>query len=88
MGLTCVGKKYLMLVVGGYDSKIHCYTCKRWTEGQEVDATHHFTYKFSLGGHMDSIKDFAFTWPDLEFASGLQYLASGSQDKNIRIWKL
>ena len=27
--MTPVGKKYLLLVVGGYDRNVHCYTCLR-----------------------------------------------------------
>lgn len=89
--LTLIGQKYLLLVVGGYDRQIHCYTCPR---AQHIVAeTHkvskHFTYKFSLTGHMDSLKDFAFTGShSLQLPNQVQYLASGSQDNNIRIWKL
>ena len=36
MGLTVIGKKYLMLVVGGYDKNIHVYTCLR--EAQSLAA--------------------------------------------------
>ena len=27
--ITYIGLSYLMVAVGGYDSKIHCYTCLR-----------------------------------------------------------
>ena len=61
MGLTVVGKKYLMLVVGGYDKNIHVYTCLR--QAQPKDLSKYFQYKFSLTGHIDSLKSFQFTNP-------------------------
>jgi len=70
--MTCIGKKYLLMVVGGYDSNIHCYTCLRngfKEEGSSVSKA--FTYKFSLTGHMNSLKDFAFTYPKFKFSNGL-----------------
>ena len=86
-GLTPIGDGHLLLVVGGYDSNIHCYTCLR---NPPVDQDHHkfFDYKFSLTGHMDSIKDFAFTKRNFEIANDIQLLASCSQDKYIRLWKI
>jgi len=35
-------------------------------------------------GHLNSIKDMAFSPP----VAGVSYLASASQDQNIRIWKV
>jgi hypothetical protein len=29
MSLATIGKKHLLLVVGGYDSNVHCYTTLR-----------------------------------------------------------
>lgn len=87
--LTTIGKKHLFLVIGGYDSKIHCYTCLRTPyQPAEKDLHKHFTYKFSLTGHKDSVKDFSFTKQYFEFPNEIQYLASCSQDHNIRLWKL
>jgi hypothetical protein len=37
---------------------------------------------------MDSIKDLAFTSKKYELADNVQYLASCSQDHNIRMWKI
>jgi hypothetical protein len=72
MELTLVGSKYLLLVVGGYDSNIHCYTCLRkehTPEGTSIDK--HLAYKFSLTGHMNSLKDFTFTNPKITFSNNL-----------------
>ena len=87
--MTTIGKKYILVVVGGYDSNIHCYTCLRKEHiNENHDVKKAFSYKFSLTGHMNSLKDFAFTSPQFSFKSGLQLLASASQDQNIRLWKI
>jgi len=75
--LTAVGQKYLLLVVGGYDKNVHCYTCLR-NAHQKAESPQLFTYKFSLTGHMNSLKDFSFTAPKYEFDNEIQYLASCS----------
>jgi len=85
MEMTLVGKNYLLLIVGGYDKNIHCYTCPIIPTSEPET---HFSYKFSLTGHMDSLKDFSFTYPKVELPNELQLLASCSQDNNIRLWKL
>ena len=85
--MSPIGEKYLLVVVGGYDSNIHCYTCLR-NPPTDQDKYQHFQYKFSLTGHMDSIKDFAFTLRHFEMAGDIQYLASCSQDNYIRLWKI
>jgi hypothetical protein len=77
MELTPIGSKYLLLVVGGYDSNIHCYTCLRSMHKQNNPETY-FKYKFSLTGHLNSIKDFAFTSPKFNLPDAVQYLASCS----------
>lgn len=60
MELQRLGEKHLLLAVGGYDKNIHMYLIPR-IQYQQNDDTKLFKYKFSLLGHMDSIKDFAFT---------------------------
>lgn len=44
-----------------------------------------FNYKFSMLGHLNSIKDLAVS-PKL--ANDTTYIASASQDYNIRVWCL
>lgn len=80
MQITTIGKKHLLLVVGGYDSNIHCYTCLRGSGD--------FVYKFSLTGHLNSIKDFSFTSQKFVLPDDTFYLATCSQDNYIRLWKL
>jgi len=48
-----------------------------------------FKYVFSLTGHLNSLKDFAFTSEVAQFEDpSIQFLASCSQDKYIRLWKI
>ena len=77
-----IGEKHLLVVVGGYDLNIHCYIVPRipYQDGQKT-----FKYKFSLLGHFNSLRDFDFT-PLMD--QGVRYMASSSQDGNIRLWKL
>jgi hypothetical protein len=65
MEMTLIGEKYLLVVVGGYDSKIHCYTCLR-NNDQQQPIDKYFEYKLSLTGHLNSLKSFAFTYPKFE----------------------
>ena len=60
--------QHLMLMIGGYDSKIHVYTTKR-------DMGDEMTFRFSMLGHLDSIKDLCVS-PAL--GKNTRYLASGS----------
>jgi WD40 repeat protein len=61
---------YLLLMIGGYDSKIHVYTTKRDMGGE-------ITFRFSMLGHLNSIKDLSVS-PAI--GQNTRYLASGSQD--------
>ena len=46
-----------MVIVGGYDSKLHVYTTRRGkTDSHPSEA---LTYHFSMLGHLNSIKDIA-----------------------------
>lgn len=60
MGVTEFGGKHLMLVVGGYDSKIHIYLVPTIAH-QNPESKSIFKYKVSLPGHFNSIRDFDFT---------------------------
>ena len=80
MSIATIGKKHLLLVVGGYDSNVHCYTTLRGSGD--------FQYKFSLTGHLNSIKDFSFTSHKFKLTDETQYLSTCSQDKYIRLWKI
>ena len=73
------GANDLLLLTGGYDSKIHVYMTEQGMSPSD------FRYQFSMPGHFNSIKSIAFS-PVL--AQNAFYMASGSQDQNIRIWKL
>ena len=44
---------YLLLMMGGYDCKIHVYTVKRGSDLSELK------FRFSMLGHLNSIKDLA-----------------------------
>mgnify|MGYP000120712627 CR=1 FL=1 len=77
--LKKIGANDLLLLTGGYDSKIHVYMTEMGAAPSEL------RYQFSMPGHFNSIKSLAFS-PAL--ANDAFYLASASQDKNIRIWKL
>ena len=59
MGLIPYGDKHLMMAVGGYDMCIHIYLIPRIPYQEQITKT--FKYKFSLLGHMNAIRAFAFT---------------------------
>jgi len=75
--LSELGNTHLILLIGGYDSKIHVYTFRKNSSN--------LVYKFSMLGHFNSIKSIAVS-PLLK--DKVVYIASGSQDNNIRIWKM
>jgi WD40 repeat protein len=77
--LKSIGESHLMLLSGGYDSKVHVYCTSRDAAPSELK------YHFSLLGHFNSIKSIQFSE---DMANSVNYLATGSQDQNIRIWKL
>ena len=56
--IHCIGDGHLMVAVGGYDSKVHIYTTKRQSEEEPAYA---LKYHFSMLGHLNSIKDLAFS---------------------------
>lgn len=51
--IRCIGEEQIMVLTGGYDSKIHVYTI-----GRKLDDK--LTYQFSMLGHFNSIKDLSF----------------------------
>ena len=77
--LTTLGPEHLMLMIGGYNSQMHIYTI-----GGKDDQ---FTYRFSALGHLNSIKSIAIS-EELTPGSETRYVASGSQDQYIRVWKI
>lgn len=77
--LKTLGEGDLLLLTGGYDSKIHIYMTVRGAAASEL------LYQLSMTGHFNSIKSLHFS-PEL--AQSSSYLVSGSQDHNIRVWKL
>jgi len=83
LGLIAIGDKHLMLAIGGYDINIHIYLIPR-IQHQSADQKI-FKYKFSLLGHMNSMRYFAFS-PVLD--KQIFYMASCSQDSYIRLWKV
>ena len=52
--LGCIGEEQIMLLTGGYDSKIHVYTIGRKADDK-------LAYQFSMLGHFNSVKDLAFS---------------------------
>lgn len=74
--MSVLNDKSIILACGGYDSAVHIYSLER-------GKADYLTYMFSLGGHLDSIRDFCFR---NEGESLL--LASCSQDSYIRLWKI
>lgn len=44
-------------------------------------------YKFSMLGHLNSVKDIAIS-EVLANTDQIRYIASASQDNNIRVWKI
>jgi len=77
-----IGEQTLLVLVGGYDSKVHVYTTIR-----SSDKPTELKFAFSMLGHMNSVKDLAFSAP-LGPTKEINYLASCSQDHIIRIWKV
>lgn len=70
---------HLILAMGGLDNKIHLYCGKR---------TEKFTRACELKGHTDWIRNLDFSLPIKNGEKSSVLLASSSQDKGIRIWKL
>ena len=68
--ITTLGS-HLLLLTGGYDSKIHVYATDRGHTSTEL------RFHFSMLGHFNSVKDLAIS-PQMD--GGALYLASGSQD--------
>lgn len=81
MALIPHGEKHLMLAIGGYDMNIHIYLIPRIPfQGGKT-----FKYKFSLLGHANAIRAFAFTQT---IKDNVRFMASCSQDTYIRLWKI
>lgn len=87
VALHGLGSNHILLLSGGYDSQIHVYSTQRGIEQTPL------TYHFSMLGHFNSIKSLTFS-PEIGRNSEdpdkqeIFYLASCSQDHNIRIWKI
>ncbi|KAJ7525449.1 hypothetical protein O6H91_17G051700 [Diphasiastrum complanatum] len=71
--------EYIILAMGGLDNQIHLYVGTAL--GQFVPAC-------ELKGHQDWIRSLDFSRPIIESASECLLLASSSQDRNIRLWKI
>ncbi|KAH6763057.1 elongator protein 2 [Perilla frutescens var. hirtella] len=70
---------HLALAMGGLDNKIHIYSGER---------TGKFVHACELKGHTDWIRSLDFSLPLYENGETSILLASSSQDKGIRIWKM
>jgi hypothetical protein len=66
--MECIDQSTLLVMMGGYDAKIHVYTSKR---GVQED----LKFQFSMLGHFNSIKDLSVSPP---VDGQVRYLASGS----------
>ncbi|XP_078432855.1 elongator protein 2 isoform X3 [Wolffia australiana] len=70
----------LLLAMSGLDHKVHLYS---------GDSTGKFLPACTLKGHTDWIRSLDFSLPvHFQNAKATLYLASSSQDKTIRIWKI
>lgn len=76
IALHQLDNKSNLIVIGGFASQIHIYL--------HLLDTDKLSYKCSLQGHQNSIRDFAFA----ETAEGDLLLASGSMDASVRLWKI
>lgn len=70
---------HLALAMGGLDNKIHIYSGER---------TGKFVHACELKGHTDWIRSLDFSLPLYANGETSILLASSSQDKGIRIWKM
>ncbi|KAH9300080.1 hypothetical protein KI387_011663, partial [Taxus chinensis] len=68
-----------ILAMGGLDNKVHLYVCER--KGKFVPAC-------ELKGHQDWIRSLDFSIPTTTQGRMEIFVASSSQDKTIRIWKI
>ncbi|KAJ3086386.1 Elongator subunit elp2 [Quaeritorhiza haematococci] len=86
-----------ILVTGGTDKKVHVYVQSR-QQTEDTTTSSQFVHSVSLQGHTDWIRsmDIA-TYSSISSSSAPQYhqfrngdliIATGSQDKYIRLWKI
>lgn len=71
MELAPLGEKHLLLLVGGYDLNIHVYLVPRIPSCSYITTT--FKYKFSLQGHVNALRSFAFSE---DTGNNIRYMAS------------
>lgn len=89
--LTVLNDNYLLLLTGGYDSLINVYIVMRVKEinhyiQQKIEFSP-CSYKISLHGHLNDIRDIAAINPQLDDTEQM-YFASCSQDTYIRLWHI
>ncbi|RKP34358.1 WD40-repeat-containing domain protein, partial [Dimargaris cristalligena] len=76
-----------ILATGNTDSKIHIYAPQMSADSDTAEATPLFTHLLTLAGHESWVRCLAFG-QFTEGGSDYLLLASGAQDKYIRLWKI
>lgn len=95
IALSVLDKDYLLLLSGGYDNLINVHILKRSNSDLINETTNNkcekaeIEYKLSLQGHLNSIRDIAFSHSnsfESESKGKDMLFASCSQDTYIRLW--
>eukprot|EP01022_Parablepharisma_sp_SALTPOND_P004703 TRINITY_DN1207_c0_g1_i1.p1 TRINITY_DN1207_c0_g1~~TRINITY_DN1207_c0_g1_i1.p1 ORF type:complete len:854 (-),score=53.11 TRINITY_DN1207_c0_g1_i1:26-2587(-) len=76
IGIYPLNEKANIIAIGGFTTQIHLYT--------HLLTTAELSYKCSLAGHQNSVRDFAF----IDTTGSDLFLASGAMDGTVRIWKI
>lgn len=82
ISLSLLSNSHLLVLLGGYDSKVNIYTTTRQNQNQNEKETL-LQFHLSLQGHLNSIKDISI---DDEFSPS--FIASSSQDTYVRLWSI
>lgn len=82
ISLSLLSTSHLLILLGGYDSKVNIYTTLRKTT-IENEKESLLKFHISLKGHLNSIKDISV---DDEFSPS--FIGSSSQDTYVRLWSI
>ena len=96
LSLSILDSDYLLLLSGGYDSLINVHTVLRANSALLKDGKELLSHKFTLKGHINSIKDIsvisAYTNDSYKennkINKNLMMIATCSQDCYIRLWNV
>lgn len=78
ISISVISDDYIMILTGGYDSKINIFTFNR-----NLSNENKITYHISLLGHQNAIKDISVNNPYSPTMIG-----SSSQDTYVRLWSI